>query len=84
MISSIEYLLNKNLFESSAAADNAVANSGFYYYIFFFFFFTVVLFFSSEKWGEKKGRRGCVLGGLPRRSGRIFAEAPQMMRYYLL
>lgn len=82
MNSSIEYLLNKNLFESSAAADNAVANSGFI--IISFFFFYCGAFFSSEKWGEKKGRRGCVLGGLPRRSGRIFAEAPQMMRYYLL
>lgn len=31
-----------------------------------------------------KGRRECVGGGRPRHRGRIFAEAPQMMRYYLL
>lgn len=37
MISSIEYLLNKNLFESSAAADNAGANSSLYYGIIFSF-----------------------------------------------
>lgn len=78
MISSIEYLLNRNLFESSAAADNAGANSSLYYY---FFFFTVVLSSHQKYRGE---RRGCVLGGLPRRSVRIFAGAPQMMRYYLL
>lgn len=61
MISSIEYLLNKNLFESSAA-DNAVAKSGFYYDI--FFFFLLWCFFSCQKNGEKKERKeewgGCV------------------------
>lgn len=74
------FIKKKNLLESSAA-DKAVASSGLY-----FFFFLLWCFFQSLKQGEMKGRRECVerWGGRPRHSGRIFAEAPQMMRYYLL
>lgn len=59
MISSVEYLSEKeNLLESSAA-DNAVASSG------LDFFFLLWCFFQSLKQGEMKGRRECVerLGG---------------------
>lgn len=67
MISSVEYLLNKNLCES-AAADNTVANSCFYYSV---YIFDCGAFFSSEGWRVKKGRTWgdflvAVEGYLPR------------------
>lgn len=62
MISSIEYLLNKNILESSAA-DHAVAKSGFYYDIFFFNCGAFFLVRKKERKEEVGGRSFIFWGG---------------------